>query len=51
MPTRWRQLIFGIICMVMIANLQYGWTLFVAPIDANTTGAAPRSNSPSRSSC
>ena len=34
MPTRWRQLIFGIICMVMIANLQYGWTLFVAPIDA-----------------
>ena len=31
--TRWGQLIFGIICMVMIANLQYGWTLFVAPID------------------
>src|SRR6202023_131219 len=27
------QLIFGIICMVMIANLQYGWTLFVNPID------------------
>jgi len=26
-------LIFGIICMVMIANLQYGWTLFVNPID------------------
>jgi len=26
-------LIFGIICMVMIANLQYGWTLFVTPID------------------
>jgi MFS transporter, OFA family, oxalate/formate antiporter len=34
MTRRWRQLIFGIICMVMIANLQYGWTLFVAPIDA-----------------
>src|SRR5262252_6534930 len=32
--TRWGQLIFGIICMVMIANLQYGWTLFVNPIDA-----------------
>src|SRR3981189_1368380 len=32
-PTRWGQLIFGIICMVMIANLQYGWTLFVNPID------------------
>ena len=31
--TRWGQLIFGIICMVMIANLQYGWTLFVGPID------------------
>src|SRR6478672_4586615 len=31
--TRWSQLIFGIICMVMIANLQYGWTLFVNPID------------------
>jgi OFA family oxalate/formate antiporter-like MFS transporter len=26
-------LLFGIICMVMIANLQYGWTLFVNPID------------------
>jgi MFS transporter, OFA family, oxalate/formate antiporter len=32
--TRWVQLIVGIICMSMIANLQYGWTLFVAPIDA-----------------
>src|SRR2546426_9927536 len=31
--TRWGQLIFGIICMVMIANLQYGWTLFVTPMD------------------
>ncbi len=31
--TRWNQLILGIICMVMIANLQYGWTLFVGPID------------------
>ncbi len=31
--SRWWQLIFGIICMVMIANLQYGWTLFVNPID------------------
>ena len=28
----WAQLIIGIICMVMIANLQYGWTLFVGPI-------------------
>ena len=31
--TRWGQLFFGIICMVMIANLQYGWTLFVGPIE------------------
>ena len=29
---RWLQLIIGIVCMVMIANLQYGWTLFVGPI-------------------
>ena len=29
---RWLQLIFGIICMVMIANLQYGWNLFVDPM-------------------
>ena len=33
-PFRWLQLGFGIACMVMIANLQYGWTLFVLPIDA-----------------
>ena len=31
--TRWRQLVLGIICMVTIANLQYGWTLFINPID------------------
>jgi MFS transporter, OFA family, oxalate/formate antiporter len=30
--TRWSQLIFVIICMVLIANLQYGWTLFVNPL-------------------
>jgi OFA family oxalate/formate antiporter-like MFS transporter len=30
---RWLQLLIGIICMVMIANLQYGWTLFVGPLD------------------
>ena len=28
----WIQLVAGIICMAMIANLQYGWTLFVNPI-------------------
>jgi len=30
---RWVQLIIGVICMSMIANLQYGWTLFVNPIN------------------
>src|SRR5215469_15951693 len=29
---RWLQLIVAIVCMVMIANLQYGWTLFVHPM-------------------
>jgi MFS transporter, OFA family, oxalate/formate antiporter len=29
---RWLQLFLGILCMAMIANLQYGWTLFVLPI-------------------
>jgi hypothetical protein len=32
--TRWGQLGLGIICLMMIANLQYGWTLFIEPIDA-----------------
>ncbi len=31
---RWGQLLMGIGCMALIANLQYGWTLFVNPIDA-----------------
>jgi OFA family oxalate/formate antiporter-like MFS transporter len=31
---RWIQLIIGVVCMVMIANLQYGWTLFVTPMAA-----------------
>ncbi|MFZ1924379.1 MAG: oxalate/formate MFS antiporter [Xanthobacteraceae bacterium] len=30
---RWTQLIIAIICMVMIANLQYGWTFFVNPMN------------------
>src|SRR6201997_1924774 len=39
-PTRsvlanpWIQLVLGVICMAAVANLQYGWTLFVNPIDA-----------------
>src|ERR1700689_5121100 len=31
----WVQLVLGVICMACVANLQYGWTLFVNPIDAN----------------
>src|ERR1051326_827162 len=30
---RWLQLVLGIICMASVANLQYGWTLFVLPIE------------------
>jgi OFA family oxalate/formate antiporter-like MFS transporter len=31
---RWSQLVIGIVCMALVANLQYGWTLFVNPIEA-----------------
>ena len=32
-PTgRWVQLWLGVLCMVLIANLQYAWTLFVDPM-------------------
>jgi OFA family oxalate/formate antiporter-like MFS transporter len=31
---RWAQLVMGIACMALIANLQYGWTLFVSPMEA-----------------
>jgi len=30
---RWAQLVIGILCMGLVANLQYGWTLFVEPIE------------------
>jgi MFS transporter, OFA family, oxalate/formate antiporter len=30
----WIQLIVGVVCMACVANLQYGWTSFVNPIDA-----------------
>src|SRR6202050_3495592 len=29
---RWLQLTVAVVCMVTIANLQYGWTLFVQPM-------------------
>ncbi|HSQ79892.1 MAG TPA: oxalate/formate MFS antiporter [Casimicrobiaceae bacterium] len=32
LKSRWAQLTMGVVCMAMIANLQYGWTLFVNPM-------------------
>ncbi len=41
-PTnRWIQLVLGIVCMAMIANLQYGWTLFVNPMQAKNNWGLP----------
>ncbi len=33
---RWFQLVVSLIAMIMIANLQYAWTLFVQPLQAST---------------
>jgi OFA family oxalate/formate antiporter-like MFS transporter len=33
---RWFQLVASLIAMIMIANLQYAWTLFVNPLQAGT---------------
>jgi len=33
---RWFQLVAAVIAMVMIANLQYAWTLFVKPVQTGT---------------
>ena len=33
---RWFQLVASLIAMIMIANLQYAWTLFVQPLQAST---------------
>ena len=33
-PQRWLQLAIGVAGMVLIANLQYSWTLFVGPMSA-----------------
>ena len=34
MNNRWFQLGLGVLAMVMVANLQYGWTLFVNPLSS-----------------
>ena len=31
---RWWQLVIGMVCMALVANLQYAWTLFVTPMNA-----------------
>lgn len=34
--TRWVQLLLTIVCMAVVANVQYSWTLFVQPIHTST---------------
>ncbi|MDB5756368.1 MAG: oxlT3, partial [Massilia sp.] len=41
LPNRWFQLILGIICMGLVANLQYAWTLFVSPLEARHHWSLP----------
>lgn len=36
MTGRWAQLVASVVAMVMIANLQYAWTMFVKPIQQAT---------------
>jgi OFA family oxalate/formate antiporter-like MFS transporter len=36
MNNRWFQLVASLIAMIMIANLQYAWTLFVDPLQKST---------------
>jgi MFS transporter, OFA family, oxalate/formate antiporter len=31
---RWFQLVVGMLCMALVANLQYAWTLFVTPMNS-----------------
>jgi len=38
---RWVQLVLGVVCMVTVANLQYGWVLFVTPIQDRFHWARP----------
>ena len=41
LSNRWAQLAIGIICMGLVANLQYAWTLFVVPMDAKNHWGLP----------
>ena len=40
-PTRWIQLLLGLIIMMAISSPQYVWTLFVKPFQAATGAALP----------
>lgn len=40
-PNRWIQLTIGIVCMGLVANLQYAWTLFVSPMEAKNHWGLP----------
>jgi len=31
---RWWQLVIGMVCMALVANPRYAWTLFVTPMNA-----------------
>ena len=41
MKSRWIQLAASVLAMIMIANLQYAWTLFVNPIQTATHWKLP----------
>ncbi len=38
---KWFQLVASLIAMIMIANLQYSWTLFVNPLQVSTGWKLP----------
>ena len=50
LKNRWFILLFSVISMVAVANLQYGWTLFVTPLSKQLGQDATLIRSPSLSS-
>ncbi|HYU80729.1 MAG TPA: MFS transporter, partial [Vicinamibacterales bacterium] len=42
MNNRWFQLVASLVAMIMIANLQYAWTLFVVPMQKSTGWLLPQ---------
>src|SRR5450631_3360431 len=41
LPSRWAQLVLGLVAMMAISSPQYVWTLFVKPFQTATGGALP----------